>query len=747
MSYNLRYTGSFDVQQSAEPFLSIKVDIFKKDYVGAEQTITLTGTPVIHEWQDDDPFAPIKGSTCKIGIINDGTINLDDFYSNEDTTFGVEVKRVETGEVLFAGYILQDDCREIQVDFAHEIFITVADGLGLIKDVTLGEAALKYGAPNTYTSIYLFTIPGNFSTICSPDSIFAELHAGDTFEVTSGYLQGIWTVTGVTLTPAFDYYVNVAEYVPSTGVFYSSDVIYNTPIDLTGYVNLLTILRLCFKATQVEIGFSAVGTIVPTNQDTGRWLEDTYILPASFKNDGTWISCYEVLEQIATRFKASAFQAYGRWWLVRWGEMYFQWSAIGSQTMDGVNYNTDFALPTSVTYDDYAFSLLQGDIEAGLEKAIQRPISHAREQFDYRFPTSLLLNADLQQLGPITNQYVSGSNTIYEYILPHWIPFSDNPTPTVTEQRIRIIKDTASGDEVDRYCYIKGQAFSDVTALQSNNIEVGAGDVITWSFDFCVENNEPGPVNSVFSVWGNDGTSTYKLNNNGQWFTVGGDFTFSTPSGDNVQNWHTVTITSQPLPVNANLRLFLSSNSSNDVAYESRYRNFNFSIQKPDDSLKYAIGHIHRDNNAITIKNNTDINIMIDDSPRSSIAGTLFEFGSTGPLRNKTTIWTYSIFGESGKLGYLTTLEQMVMMYKPRSLYYGNILKIWHGTEDDIRFISNFFIFNLLNSSDARRFVPGSLSIDYKHNSADITLHEINAGDLPEDAEDYYTFNYIYDNG
>ena len=72
MSYNLRYTGSFDVQQSAEPFLSIKVDIYKKDYVGAEQTIILTGTPVVHEWQDDDPFAPIKGSTCKIGIINDG---------------------------------------------------------------------------------------------------------------------------------------------------------------------------------------------------------------------------------------------------------------------------------------------------------------------------------------------------------------------------------------------------------------------------------------------------------------------------------------------------------------------------------------------------------------------------------------------------------------------------------------------------------------------------------------------------
>jgi hypothetical protein len=432
--------------------------------------------------------------------------------------------------------------------------------------------------------------------------------------------------------------------------------------------------------------------------------------------------------------------------------MYFQWASIGSQTMDGVNYNTDFALPTSVTYEDYAFSLLHGDIEAGLEKAIQRPISHAREQFEYRRPTSLLGNPDLQELGDLMDQYdVTVGPITYtykEYEVPYWVPFSDNPSPTVT-RRIRVITEAANGNEVDRYLFIIGVPYNTSTALQSNNIELSEGDEIEWTFDYRTGNSEPGSVTTIFYVWFNYTIgSELRINNFGEWVTppTFNGFGYNVPSGDNVQEWHNVTIKSKPVPQNGILRLFLTSASSNNAINETHYRNFRLNINSTE-NYRDVKGHVHRDNNNITIKNNTDININIDDSISSSIAGTLFEYDSTGIVRNRTSTWTYSIFGESGKLGYLTTLEQMVMMYKPRSLYYGNILKIWHGTEDNIRFISNFFIFNLLNSSDARRFVPGSLSIDYKHNSADITLHEINAGDLPEDAEDYYTFNYIYDNG
>lgn len=754
MSYNLIYTGSFDVQQSAEPFLSIKVDIFKKDYVGAEQTIILTGTPIVHEWQDDDPFAPIKGSTCKIGIINDGTISLDDFYSDEDDTFGIEVKRVETDEVLFAGYILQDDCREIQVDFAHEILITATDNLGLLKEVSLGEAAKLYGTPTSTGGVSVYSIAGNFNTICSFNSLFGTFQVGDIFYITSGTLQGYWTVTQVTIHPTYGYYVNVAEQTVTYTPAYSTTITYNIAIDLTGYVNLLTIIRLCFLSTQLQIsGFSCVSTLIPSTGSTGRWLEDTYISPNTFKREGLWLNCYDILEQLMSRFKASAFQAYGRWWVVRWGELYMQADNISTMGMVGTNYNANFEIPTATTYTDYSFSLLHNDIEYGWEKAIDRPIKYAREQFDYIFPTSPLLNADLSELGAIVQDQTVGSIRTTEYELPYWVAFSDNPSPTVSEKRIRVVRDLSANEELERYAFIKGQPYSNETALQSNNIEVSAGDVITYSFDVSTENVQIGGLNLVFSVWINDGINpTKKLNNNGQWGT-GGTFVLSIPSPDGSQNWHNVTITSDPIPYDAVLRCFLAScciaNPGDNVIYESRYRNFSFTIQKPDDYLRYAIGHVHKDTNTLSIKNNTDLQIFVDDSPRSSISGTLFEEGTTGTVRNRTSSWEYDGFpGLTGRLGYLTTIEQMMINYTARSLYYGSILKIWHGTEDDIKFISNFFVFNVLNSGDNRRFVPGNLAIDYKHNRADITLHQLTEWqETSDDVDDFYTFNYLYENG
>ena len=746
MAYNVFFTGGFDVMQSIEttPF-SIRVDIFKKDYTGDPKTITLTGTPIIHEWQDDDPFQPVKGSTCKIGIINDGSVSLNDFYSDEDDTFRVEVRRNETDDALFIGYVLQDDCRELQVDFMHEIFITASDNLGLLKDVSLLEASRKYGVLTNHTGIDLNTIAGNFNTICSFDSRVAVLQPGDTFIVASGGLAGTWTVSAITIDPTYGYYINVLEDTSVYVASYTTDVEWVDPIVITGYINLLTIVRLCFLATQLElVSFNAIAKILPKDNDTMRWLEDTYILGETFRKDSNWMSCYDVLESICKRFKASAFQAYGEWWIVRWGEMYMQAGPdIDTMAMLGDKYNGDFVWINEISYTDYSFSLIQDNIETGLEKAIDRPIQFAREQFDYNLNGSQLLNSDLSYTPEITDAYTVGSIDYKEYTLPYWTPV------TVTEYKIRVGVDNSTNDEVERYLFIKGSPTPDTTAIYSNDIEVGEGDVIRWTFDYCTENSEPGPVNNVFNIFIDDGINpVLKLNNDGSWQT-GGGFTYSVPSGDNVQNWHTVEITSQGIPQNSILHIYLSSVSSNNVTYESRYRNMNFEIIKPNDNLKYAIGHVHKDSNNLTVKKTTDINIDMDDAPRGSIAGCLFTFDYTGSIRNKTTTWIYNGLGVfDGKLGYLTTLEQIMINHTARSLYYGTILKIWHGSLDNIRFISNYFVFNMLSSGDNRRFVPGNLAINYKHNRADITLHQITEyEETRDDVSNYYTFNYIYDNG
>lgn len=740
MAYNVFFTGGFDVMQSIEttPF-SIRVDIFKKDYAGDPKTITLTGTPIIHEWQDDDPFQPVKGSTCKIGIINDGSVSLNDFYSDEDFTFRVEVRRNETDDALFIGYVLQDDCRELQVDFMHEIFITASDNLGLLKDISLLEASNKYGVLTNHTGIDLNTIAGNFNTICSFDPRVAVLQPGDKFIVASGGLAGTWTVTSITIDPTYGYYINVLEGTYVYVASYTTDVEWIEPTVINGYINLLTVVRLCFLATQLElVGFNAIAKILPKDKDTERWLEDTYILGESFRKDNNWMSCYDVLESICKRFKASAFQAYGEWWIVRWGEMYMQAGPdIDTMAMLGDKYNGDFVWINEISYTDYSFSLLQDDIETGLEKAIDRPIQFSSEQFDYVQPEDLLKNLNFNELGELQNQYISGSNTIYEYRLPYWNNLDYN------NWFLRIVKETSTNNEIERYVVIKNSITGPVI---SSDVQLNMGDKINYNFSYRTDISQPGNVINVFVVKITDGTNTNYVHEDKTWQNTIG-FSYNVLSGDNTNQWHNVQIESNSIPFDCILTVYLTVCTFSSG--ETHYKDLSFNVINSVSGSTKIIGHVHKDSNNLSVKKTTDINIDMDDAPRGSIAGCLFTFDYTGLVRNKTTAWIYNGLGVfDGKLGYLTTLEQMMINHTARSLYYGSILKIWFGSLDDIRFISNFFVFNVLSSGDNRRFVPGNLSIDYKHNRADITLHQITEyEETRDDVSNYYTFNYIYDNG
>jgi hypothetical protein len=59
----LKYTSSFDSIRSNSRYT---VGIYQESYEGASIPFILAGTPVVQEWQEDDPLAPIKGSTLTI---------------------------------------------------------------------------------------------------------------------------------------------------------------------------------------------------------------------------------------------------------------------------------------------------------------------------------------------------------------------------------------------------------------------------------------------------------------------------------------------------------------------------------------------------------------------------------------------------------------------------------------------------------------------------------------------------------
>jgi hypothetical protein len=138
----------------------------------------------------------------------------------------------------------------------------------------------------------------------------------------------------------------------------------------------------------------------------------------------------------------------------------------------------------------------------------------------------------------------------------------------------------------------------------------------------------------------------------------------------------------------------------------------------------------------------------MDDSPRSTIAGTQFLYSYNGYNRNKTGIWNYqtSAYPENRKLGQITTFEELFQRFIPRTKYNGKLLNIHQGADEGY-YLSNLAVIRLKLQTDMR-YVPGAIAIDYKANTADVTLWEITAlGETYSTLNvlDSYEFNYLYE--
>lgn len=131
MAYEIKYQASFD--NSAQQ--TYTVQILELDYVGSVLPLSFSGVPIKHAWQTDEPKPAIKGSSVMLTIHNPGDLPITDFYSNTDDQFKIRV--FHGAQLKFEGFLVQDDCSELMVDFVHEIALSFNDNLGLLKDVAL----------------------------------------------------------------------------------------------------------------------------------------------------------------------------------------------------------------------------------------------------------------------------------------------------------------------------------------------------------------------------------------------------------------------------------------------------------------------------------------------------------------------------------------------------------------------------------------------------------------------------------
>jgi len=662
MAYNLFCRGYFN-SIAIDNQNEYQLDIFKKDYDGDPINITFGANPVIHQWQDDDPQKPIKGSSITISIINEGNISLDDFYSNEDNTFQVILYKIDFAEeLIFKGFVSQDDCSEILVDYNHEIQITATDNLGILKDFTFDQASVKFGQDILETGLDIQTVTNGVLNYIKVNESYSgdytKILAGSKISISGGtYFDGVYTVLNIEPDLTLGFIIQVSESVGGNSPSTLCNLGFTIPYDISSFLSIKEILRLCILSTGIELEeLRVLSRIKPYGKD--RWIDDTYIDCNSYlKNNTQYENCYSILEDLMKRFKASLFQAYGFWYIVRIGE----YSMCNDYTTD-----TQFVHRYDATSDTYEYinSGLENrnlfiDInmaENGILKSLLRPYNYIKEKFDYSFKDNLLKNGDLTILGDLIGSYSSGlpgTGTIYYYTAPYWEINTDISRPSST---VQIVVDTDQfGNEIERYLEIKFSGTPSATIAQqesyliTNKIAVKKGDVIKVSFDY-----EEG----WFAADGTNYSKTFyhyiqaqdlsvqKVNfdrgygypNNGTWTPDG--MALLNLSEGTLPNLKTFTYTTDPAPIDGEFNFALNVLGSDDLAYTTQYKNLSVQIISTQIG-KSIIGHTHKTICNLNIKNNSEEDIALDFSPSQAINGTLFTDEGYGVIRNIAELWDY----------------------------------------------------------------------------------------------------------
>lgn len=520
-----------------------------------------------------------------------------------------------------------------------------------------------------------------------------------------------------------------------------------SPYDL---ISLATIIKLCIVQTGLSLQTQVFANINETTQSPSDcFLDQTFLDPQTFNSGSAWDDCYTVLTKLFDRFNCTLFQAKGRWNVIRWPElMDYDYS------IPGFLYDEDFVYLDTVELNEAApgfsgwpkFEIGIDELtqaETGLMQRITRPLNHTKETFNYRLPAELLRNANLQELGTLLSTYTTGAGetlkTIREYGFPWWTTIPGSYTGGTPEYFIRVIEDSLS-NEIDRAAVLKNGA------LSSHPIQAAAGDRFHYSFSAITTNSTPGNFNVIFEIKIDDGTTTKYLQEvTLAWLNTVG-YTVTIPAGENGNTVHTFDIAGT-IPYDGLLTVSLEDFPG---AGETQYRDIRLEYTPMINQSTKIIGHFHKDEQQLTIKNTDEKEIFVDSSPRNSLAGTLFLSTLTGVLRNRAVKWERDTRTEALNLGEITTEENLFLRRIPRTLLEGNFYGLITPEEtaagpvqvvDHVSMLSvcKYTFFPLHN------FIFGRLEIDYRNNMAAGTLHEMyKDNEAASDLTDFYIIHFLY---
>lgn len=713
MAYGLKYQTQFTSQSDANNAeKDYTLQFLFKDYTGGVTSIDGADTTVIQKCTVDNPTAEIKGQSLEINLINRGNVPITAFQSEDDN--GVQVKLLQGTTLLFIGFLVQDDFYETMVDYTHSITLSATDGLGLLKGVILSEASVRrvfncsYRTNGVDTVVYFYSANAAF---------FPQ--AGNTIEIggvsyiidtavyestTIGIATYNWTITLTTTTGG------IAQTV--------ADVYLTGEINLMIRNSLLSIIAICLYQTNLTLTTNIFSNIYEYRQDaTISTLDQTLVDSQMFAESDTYDDCYSVLSKILIAFNLTLIQANGEWNLINFyevkeytdnaipGFVYDDtWLAIGNTTLN----NTFFIGPDPQLTRPIA----------GLTQGALRGFKFVKKQFDYRQPKYIFKNNDLQILGDLLREYIVGIYSIKEYVAT-W--FEVGVGPIYSEYFIRVTTDIPTNTEVDRYLVVRGNCSDTIRSICSNDIEISEGDKVNLSFS--VKSNVSTLLYAgVFAVRLSDNTTTKYVDelpaDNGAWIsTVGFNQDFY-----DTGEWESVSIQSSQTPYGGIVKCFLAQNhiTPYDNSRETYYKDITFTVDYfINDSIEIT-GQLHTQEQPVNKKNNSLIDIKIDDSPRNSIQGTLFMNTKTGVLQDRTIYWRYPLPNVNAwRLGELTTLQELSFRQTTRQKYEGGFIGNYQTN------IISLLSLAKLDFNTSKNYTFGMLSIDFKRNRFSGTLWEL----------------------
>lgn len=733
MSYGLKYQTQFSSASDANnPSYDYTMQFLFKDYSGGAISIDGGGVTVIQRADIDDPVSPIRGQYLDIRLINKGNLPINAFESEDDD--GIKVILLDqNSNVLFVGFLVQDDFSEIEVDYGHEITLTASDSLGLLKGVTLDNASVRrkfYSVRQTNgvdTVVYVYV----------EDTAFYP-QAGDIIEFLGVSYTIATAVNETTVISSIGYNWTITVTTSTGGITYGDEYIFLTgEVNLTERNSLLSMIAVCLAQTNIALVTNVFMNLYEYRQDNTRsCLPQTLINSQTFISGDSYQNCYDALTKILETFKCTLFQANGQWNIVNWFEakqytnneipgFVFDetWAEIGTTV-----FNNNFAIgpDPQLTRPTYPLS-----------KKFFRGWKFSKKKLDYEQPKYLLRNNDLQTLGNLRSQYTSSGVEYFEYDATDWL---DGETPTYVDRFIRVSKDLATGNEINRELIVRGDpgTISFAKSVRSKPVEIREGDKIKVTFSVKGQNSFSGTWTLVYAMMLTDGTINRYIDElpsgNGDWISTIG-FTYN-GSGNNTANYNTVEIIASRAPFTGLFYVYLTQLYTNGD--ETRYKDIRLEVTSYINESTKIIGHTHKQEQDVNKKDNKDVQIYIDDAPRNAISGALFLTTKTGLVQDLTTFWRYSSDANGWKLGERSTLQELTWRQKTRLIYEGGFIGNWQNSTPVSLLTMAQFTFDT-----SKNYAFGLLSIDYKNNRFSGTLWEIHDTEDPEFNPDY-EFKYLY---